>query len=405
MRSIKEIFVIGHGPSSSHTMAPAKAAEYILDKYKKEKIKEIEVTLYGSLAATGKGHLTDYILDLKLKKVKHNIIFDNKAKVNHPNTMLFIIKTAKKEYKEKIISIGGGTIVTEDTGGPVKPDTYPQNFMSDILRYCKDNKLSLVDYVKKFEDKDIIDYMDKVYQVMQSAFDRGIRTKGALPGPIKLKRKAPSMFSHLLKEEEESKSDWKNYELIMFIASFAIAEENASGGEIVTAPTCGSAGVLPGCMAYLEARGNDRKTILDSMLVAGLIGILCKTNGSVSGAEAGCQAEIGVACAMGAALIANAKGFNNEMIVQAAEIALEHSLGLTCDPILGYVQVPCIERCAVFALKAKNAVMLTKLLVDETPTISFDDSVKTMYETGKDLQEGYRETSLKGLASLMKHKS
>ncbi|MCQ2787281.1 MAG: L-serine ammonia-lyase, iron-sulfur-dependent, subunit alpha, partial [Bacilli bacterium] len=281
--------------------------------------------------------------------------------------------------------------------------TYPQNFMSDILRYCKDNNLSLVDYVKKFEDKDIIDYMDKVYQVMQNAFDRGIRTKGYLPGPIKLKRKAPSMFSHLLKEEEESKSDWKNYELIMFIASFAIAEENASGGEIVTAPTCGSAGVLPGCMAYLEARGNDRKTILDSMLVAGLIGILCKTNGSVSGAEAGCQAEIGVACAMGAALIANAKGFNNEMIVQAAEIALEHSLGLTCDPILGYVQVPCIERCAVFALKAKNAVMLTKLLVDETPTISFDDSVKTMYETGKDLQEGYRETSLKGLASLMKH--
>lgn len=402
MRSIKEIFLIGHGPSSSHTMAPAKAAEYILDKYKKEKIKEIEVTLYGSLAATGKGHLTDYILDLKLKNVKHNIIFDNKAKVNHPNTMLFIIKTAKKEYKEKIISIGGGTIVTEDTSGPDKPDTYPQNFMSDILRYCKDNNLSLMDYVKKFEDKDIIDYMDKVYQVMQNAFDRGIRTKGYLPGPIKLKRKAPSMFSHLLKEEEESKSDWKNYELIMFIASFAIAEENASGGEIVTAPTCGSAGVLPGCMAYLEARGNDRKTILDSMLVAGLIGILCKTNGSVSGAEAGCQAEIGVACAMGAALIANAKGFNNEMIVQAAEIALEHSLGLTCDPILGYVQVPCIERCAVFALKAKNAVMLTKLLVDETPTISFDDSVKTMYETGKDLQEGYRETSLKGLASLMK---
>lgn len=403
MRSIKEIFVTGYGPSSSHTMGPAKAAEYILNKYKNQKIKEIEVTLYGSLAATGKGHLTDYILDLKLKKVKHQIIFDNKAKVTHPNTMLFIIKTAKKVFKEKIISIGGGTIVTEEVTHNEKPDTYPHNLMSDILRYCDDNKLSLVDYVKKFEDKDILEYLENAYQVLQKAFEHGIHTKGTLPGPLKLKRKAPSMFSHLLKEEEESKSDWKNYELIMFIASFAIAEENACGGEIVTGPTCGSAGVLPGCIAYLEARGNDHRNILESMLVAGLVGMVCKTNASVSGAEAGCQAEIGVACAMGAALIANAKGFNNRMIMQAAEIALEHSLGLTCDPILGYVQVPCIERCAMFALKAKNAVMLTKLLVDETPTISFDDTVKTMYETGKDLQEGYRETSQKGLASLMKH--
>lgn len=400
MHSIKEIFVIGYGPSSSHTMGPANACKYILDKY--SDIKSIKVTLYGSLALTGKGHLTDYIINLKLKDIPHEVIFDKVSEVKHPNTLIFEVVTKDNiTHKEEVLSIGGGSIVTSDSENGHQ-DVYPHSSLKEIIQYCDVNHISLADYVKRYESSDIEDYIVNMMSVMDEAVQRGISTDGYLPGELKLKRKAPELNRRLEHERSVSDNVKRIYDLIMIVCAFATAEENASGGTIVTAPTCGSAGVIPGCLAYLKARGTEEKKIVEGLMVAGLIGMLCKTNGSISGAEAGCQAEIGVACAMGAAMIAFAKDMGNFKAAEAAEIALEHSLGLTCDPVKGYVQIPCIERCAMYALKAKSAVSLVKLIPFSSQVISFDDSVKTMYRTGKDLACGYKETGEKGLAELLK---
>lgn len=397
MRSIKEIFVQGQGPSSSHTMGPIKAVKFVLKKY--PSAKKVTVYLYGSLALTGKGHLTDYFIDVFLKEVEHEIIFDYETKTDHPNTMLFVVETKDgKTHNEKVVSIGGGSIVTSDSKEEIVKDVYPHRYMSDILKYCEENSLTLAEYVKRFEDPDILEYIKKIYYAMMGTSVKGSVTEGYLPGPLHIKRKAPEMYKRLLADPEPRRKG--NYDLIMTISAVAVSEENASGGQIVIAPTAGSCGVIPGCLAYLEARGTEIEKIFEGLLVGGLIGIICKTNASVSGAECGCQAEIGVACCMGAATIAYTKGMPNHKIAQSAEIALEHSLGLTCDPVLGQVQVPCIERNAMYALKAKNAVTLARLIPSETTVISFDDSVKTMYQTGRDLQSGYRETSKKGLAKL-----
>lgn len=398
MRSIKEIFVIGNGPSSSHTMGPAKACEYILKTY--PNAKSVQCTLYGSLASTGKGHLTDYIIGLKLKPVKHKVIFDFKTKTKHPNTMIFTTVDANGEkHVDHIVSIGGGTIVINKEKD-IGKDVYPEHYLTDILKITKAENISLVDYVLKHEDPDILDYIRNVMKVMEDAFKRGIHTEGELPGPLHISRKAPEMFRRF--QELSNLENWKDYNLMMAIGAFATAEENACGGVICTAPTCGSAGVIPGALAYLFVRGTPREDIEKGMLVAGLIGMLCKTNGSVSGAEAGCQAEIGVACAMAAAMIATAKGYINSKIAQAAEIALEHSLGLTCDPVKGYVQIPCIERCAMYAMKARSAAALARLIPHRANLVSFDDSVATMFQTGKDMNAGYRETSKDGLSKQLK---
>ena len=400
MHSIKEIFVIGYGPSSSHTMGPANACKYILNKY--SNIKNINVTLFGSLASTGKGHLTDYIIDLKLKDLPHKVTFDKNGVKPHPNTLVFdVTLNDGKSYREEIYSIGGGSIITADTEKEHK-DVYPLSTLKEIIKYCDQNHISLADYIRSYEDEEIEDYIRNVIKVMDDAVNRGISTEGYLPGELKLKRKAHELNKRLEKERSVSDNVKRIYDLIMIVSAFATAEENASGGKIVTAPTCGSAGVIPGCLAYLKARGTEEHKIIEGLMVAGLIGILCKTNGSISGAEAGCQAEIGVACAMGAAMIAFAKDMGNFKVAEAAEIALEHSLGLTCDPVKGYVQIPCIERCAMYALKAKSAVSLVKLIPFSSQIISFDDSVKTMYKTGKDLACGYKETGEKGLAELIK---
>ena len=401
MHSIKEIFKVGYGPSSSHTMGPANACKYILNKYKD--IKHIKVTLYGSLASTGKGHLTDYIINLKFKDIPHEVIFDKVTIKEHPNTLIFeIFKIDNSVSIETIYSIGGGSIVTKDSKIEEK-EVYPHNSLKEILEYCKDNKLTLSEYIRKYEDDDIEEYIKNIIKVMDDAVIRGISSEGYLPGELHLKRKAPELNRRLIKEKELSKDNIKRiYDLIMIVSAFATAEENASGGKIVTAPTCGSAGVIPGVLAYLKARNTEEIRIIDGLMVAGLIGILCKTNGSISGAEAGCQAEIGVACAMGAAMIAYAKDMNNYKVSESAEIALEHSLGLTCDPVKGYVQIPCIERCAMYALKAKNAYSMVKLIPSTSQVVSFDDSVKTMYKTGKDINCGYKETAEKGLAELIK---
>lgn len=398
MRSIREIFVTGYGPSSSHTMGPVFAAQYILKKYPDPKY--VKVTLYGSLALTGKGHLTDYALDQQLNFVPHEIVFDCETPAKHPNTMLFTItKEDGKIENETILSIGGGTIVTRDNAYDfVGYEIYPEHNLKEVILYCKKNHISLEEYVIRHEGEDILTYLDNVYQTMENARLRGISTSGKLPGSLGVERKAHEMFMNMRK----AKDGKTNIHMNVAIASFAVAEENAAGGLIVIAPTCGSAGVIPGAITYLKMKDYSRRQIVRGLLVAGLIGIIAKTNASISGAECGCQAEIGVACAMAAAMLADVQNIGIDNVAQAAEIAMEHSLGLTCDPIDGYVQIPCIERCAIFALKAINAATLAKLIPAMEAKVSFDQSLATMYSTGLDLKEGYRETSLSGLAKLVK---
>ena len=397
MRSIKEIFVVGHGPSSSHTMGPAFACEYVLKKYPDAKF--INVTLYGSLALTGKGHLTDYIIHLKLKNIPHVVLFNETKKYKHPNTMIFTIEKGDGiQYKENVISIGGGTILTKDHPFKEEESVYPHKKLKEILKYCDDEKITLAQYVERFEGPDIRKYIEHVYDVMKDCRKRGIEKDGELPGSLHVKRKAKEMYE----AAKNIKDGMKNIHMMMAVSSFAVAEENASGGVVVIAPTCGSAGVIPGALTYCEMKEMPHEKIIDGLLVAGLFGILAKTNASVSGAECGCQAEIGVACSMAAAMVGVAQGFSNSDTAQSAEIALEHSLGLTCDPVCGYVQIPCIERCAMFALKAVNAATLAKLIPASIAKVSYDDILKTMYQTGKDLRSGYRETSAEGLARFVK---
>ena len=397
LRSIKEIFITGHGPSSSHTMGPYFASQYILRKYKD--IEHIEVTLYGSLALTGKGHLTDYIIDVAFKDISHKIIFNKKTKTKHPNTMTFKVTTKEKTFTENVISIGGGSIVTVDNINEIgAKNIYPHTHMTEIMKYCTSHDMSFYDYVVAHEGKDIYNYFKDVLKVMDEAYDRGLKAEGYLPGKLHVKRKAKAMYEAM----EDTTLGLNDVAMNVAIASFAVAEENASGGIIVTAPTCGSAGVLPGCIKYLRMKKVSDDNIIKGLAVAGLFGIVCKMNASVSGAECGCQAEIGVACSMGAAMIAFCFGKEIADIVQAAEIALEHSLGLTCDPVDGYVQIPCIERCAIYAIKAINAVKLAIVIPNDDIHVSYDDSIRTMYQTGLDMNKKYKETSLGGLAEFIK---
>ena len=399
MQSIREVFYIGYGPSSSHTIGPYNATKYILNKY--QNIKDIRIYLYGSLASTGKGHLTDYIIDKLLKDIPHTISFNSRKIVRHPNTMLFELTLLDgNKKKETIISIGGGVIkVVGEKKKKDQVDLYPHHTLSDILAYCDKYGYSLAEYVLYHEGEDILVYFDNIYQTIKESIDRGIKAEGNLPGTLNVKRKAKAMYENMLANHLED-----DISTNVAIASFAVSEENAAGGLIVVAPTCGSAGVIPGVIKYLEMKNVSYENIKKGFLVAGLIGALAKSNASISGAEAGCQAEIGVATAMGAALISAALGYSNNAIAQSAEVALEHSLGLTCDPVEGYVQIPCIERCAMFALKAINAVSIVSLLPKEANKITFDESLLTMYLTGKDLHAGYRETAKKGLAKVMKNK-
>ena len=398
MQSIREVFYIGHGPSSSHTIGPTNAVKYILSKY--QDIKSIKVTLCGSLASTGKGHLTDYIIDKFLKDVNHRVVFDTRKRVKHPNTMIFettLPNNVKK--KDIIVSIGGGVITVNNENKRDGSDLYPHRTLSEIMSYCSDYGYSLWEYVQYHEGDDILSYIDKIYQMIKDEIARGIYTDGELPGELHVKRKAKVMYENMLKEHKE-----EDIQTNVAIASFAASEENAAGGVIVVAPTCGSAGVIPGVVKYLEMKKVPYEDIRKGFLVAGLIGLLAKSNASISGAEAGCQAEIGVACAMGAAMIATALNYETKKIAQSAEVALEHSLGLTCDPVKGYVQIPCIERCAIFALKAINAASIVGILPIEASKVTFDESLLTMYLTGKDLHAGYRETAKKGLSKVMKKK-
>ena len=396
MHSIKGVFYIGHGPSSSHTIGPHNATKYILNKYPEAEF--IKVTLCGSLASTGKGHLTDYIIDKYLGDIRHRIVFDVHKRVKHPNTMLFEISLPNSEVKkETIVSIGGGVITINGENKQDGNDLYPHHTLSEIMAYCRDYGYSLWEYVLFHEGEGILSYIDEIYSTIKSSIQNGISADGELPGELHVKRKAKLMYENMIKEHKED-----DVQTNVAIASFAASEENAAGGVIVVAPTCGSAGVIPGVVKYLEMKKVPYEDIRKGFLVAGLIGLLAKTNASISGAEAGCQAEIGVACSMGAAMIATALGYDYKRIAQSAEVALEHSLGLTCDPVKGYVQIPCIERCAIFALKAINAASIVGIMPIETAKVTFDESLLTMYLTGKDLHAGYRETAKKGLSKVIK---
>ncbi len=393
MHSLKELYKIGNGPSSSHTIGPKRATLLFLKK--NPNVDYVRVTLYGSLALTGKGHLTDYIIDKTLGEIKHDIEFNYFEYVKHPNTMVFEGYVGDKLIdKEVILSIGGGSIKVE--GEPLEEieDIYPLEHIYEIKAYCKENNIEFKDYVYRYEP-DIKEYLELIYNKMLESIKRGLTTSGLLHGSLKVVRKAKNIYDGI--KEEKNKVLKMKRTLTSY--AYAVAEENAAGGEIVTAPTCGASGVLPACLKYAEDSNNySHDEILDALAVAGLFGNVIKFSASISGAEAGCQAEIGSACAMAAAFVASLHNLDLDSVEQAAEIALEHHLGLTCDPILGYVQIPCIERNAVAALRAYDAADLAQMLNSKDSKISFDLVCKTMLETGHDLGESYRETSIGGLA-------
>ena len=385
MESIREIYKIGNGPSSSHTIGPKRATE---DFLKKGDFDFVKVTLFGSLALTGKGHLTDYIIDKTLDKLPHKIVFDTVTPTPHPNTLDFDGKEGENTIHARYFSIGGGSIVEEGKPVDKKANIYPFTTFSSIRKMCFGSGSDLADYVYSYEDADIKEYLKKVKDTMFAAIERGISTEGKLPGRLKIDRKAKRLF-----EKDDS---GKNK---LFAYAYAVSEENACGGLIVCAPTCGSCGVLPAVVKYsVEYDMIPEERVIDGLAVAGLIGNIVKENASISGAEAGCQAEVGTACAMAAAYYSYVRGMSLMHIEQAAEIALEHHLGLTCDPIYGYVQIPCIERNAVAASRAVDAFTLAKILDPEDVKITFDMVVHTMLETGKDLTYLYRETAIGGLA-------
>ena len=378
MDSIKELYKIGYGPSSSHTMGPQKAASIFLERNKNAD--KFSAELFGSLSLTGKGHLTDYIIKKTLGVDKTEIIFNNDFVYDyHPNALKFKAYVDNKLVDEWLVfSVGGGDLMELNEKRNIsKSSVYPHNNMTDILKYCKDEKISLVEYVKRFDN--VRDYLKEVLSTMFSTIESGLNKRGALPGSLKLKRKANDFYLHYLQN--------KNFSNFLYAASLATAEENASANLVVTA-------VLYTSKYYNNI--NDDK-LLDALMLAGLIGNIIKYNGSISGAEVGCQGEIGSACSMAAGAYSVILGSTNEQIEYASEIALEHNLGLTCDPVDGLVQIPCIERNALASAKAIDAANYAAL-TDGNHHISFDNVIKVMKETGKDLNLKYRETSTGGLA-------
>ena len=393
MESLRELYKVGRGPSSSHTMGPERICKEILNNYDGD---SYQVTLYGSLSFTGLGHLTDKIIKETLPNTE--VIFSKELKLEHPNTMdVVIYKNNEIIGKERYYSIGGGSILRKGDEEKPKVHVYPHNNFQEIKDYCVINGLTLYDYVYKFEDPDFKDYLREIWKVMKNTINQGLHQEGYLPGLLEVKRKAKS----LLYDQKNKVS----IELRLLSAyAYATSEVNASGGTVVTAPTCGASGVLPSLLYFLkDIRKYSDERIIDGLATAGIIGNIIKHNASISGAEAGCQAEVGTACAMAAAAYSELENGKLETIEYAAEIALEHHLGLTCDPISGYVQIPCIERNAVAAVRAMNAGELATLLI-ETRLVSFDTVVEAMKETGKDLLESYKETSIGGLAKFYKKK-
>ena len=393
MESIREIFRIGYGPSSSHTMGPRKAADIF--KLKFPKANAFRATLYGSLAATGKGHQTDNAIIQAFHPVKTEIVWKPDIVLpKHPNGMKFEVLNSDSQVVGEwvVYSIGGGKI-TDYESDEKENALYDLTTMKEILDWTKDTGRSFWEYVEKTEGKEIYDYLKKVWKVMTDAIERGIDQEGLLPGGLKLRRKASSYFVRA----QNFSGSIKNKTLI-FSYALAVAEENAAGGKIVTAPTCGSSGVLPAVLKMLKDSFDfSEHKIVHALATAGLVGNIVKENASISGAQVGCQGEIGTACAMAAAAATQLLGGTPSQIEYAAEMGMEHHLGLTCDPIAGLVQVPCIERNAFAAERALNTATYA-ILSDGRHLVSFDTIVRTMNQTGHDLPSIYKETSEGGLA-------
>ncbi|WP_147820211.1 L-serine ammonia-lyase, iron-sulfur-dependent, subunit alpha [Salidesulfovibrio onnuriiensis] len=394
MESIRELYRIGVGPSSSHTMGPKRAAEEFLARNKDSEM--FRVTLFGSLAATGKGHLTDWAILSVLGEERSTIVWKPEEELpGHPNGMQFEALCANDQVTDivRVYSVGGGAIRYEDAdeGGPVKVYDLPD--LNAILEMCEERGMTYWEYVERCEGKEIWDFLKDVWSTMEAAVERGLNTQGVLPGSIGLKRQAWSYF----KKTKLSGPDIQQTGRVTAYA-LAVSEENAGGGTIVTAPTCGACGIVPAVLFYLrETQGVTETEILHALATAALFGNVIKHNGSISGAEVGCQGEVGSACAMASAAATQVMGGSVRQIEYAAEMGLEHHLGLTCDPVDGLVQIPCIERNACASTRALSRAQMA-ILSDGTHRIPFDEVVAVMMETGHDLPSLYRETSTGGLA-------
>lgn len=392
MQSLRSFYCIGHGPSSSHTMGPYNAGTLFKKRFPDASL--YKVTLFGSLAATGRGHLTDEALRQALASSGVDIIFrPDITKPFHSNGMLFEAFDDTQELLDswEVYSVGGSALKEANENPLSEPSIYPLTTMNDIIQWCQKEHKELWQYVEEYEGKEIWNYLEEVWTTMQAAIDRGLKQTGVLPGILQYPRKAPMFFAKARKEEKRAHG-------MIFAYALATSEENASGNVVVTAPTCGACGVVPAVLRYLKELYNlDQTDCLRALAVAGLLGNIVKFNGSISGAEVGCQGEVGVACSMAAGMASYLFGGNLQQIDYAAEMGLEHHLGMTCDPIAGYVQVPCIERNAVAAIRAIDAAEYTSY-TDGAHKVSFDEIVQTMVETGKDMNTKYKETSLGGLA-------
>jgi len=398
MKSIRQVYKIGRGPSSSHTMGPEKAAKRFAALC--PAAESFEAVLFGSLAKTGKGHKTDEAIRMAFAPLPVTIIFDTTTEeLPHQNTMEFIGYSGGRELlRRRYLSIGGGDILEEGEAMEQEPEVYAQNTFAEIAEYCKLRSLRLSDYVRTMEGEEIFTYLAEIWDAMQGSVLEGLSKTGVLQGGLKVERRAQQLYNQ--RHMDETKATYETRLVCAF--AFAVSEQNADGGRIVTAPTCGSCGVVPAVLKYFkDEKGYKDEKILEALAVGGLIGLLVKTNASISGAECGCQAEVGTACAMAAAALGELFGMGIDQIEYSAEIAIEHHLGLTCDPIYGLVQIPCIERNAVAAMRAINAVTLANFLTF-TRKISLDLIIKTMYDTGRDMHRDYRETADGGLARLYK---
>ena len=396
MESLRELFKIGKGPSSSHTMGPERAANIIKKRFGENA--EYVVDLYGSLSMTGKGHLTDYIIHETLGE-NCQVNFCEETLPFHPNGMVFHIYQ-DGELKDDITaySVGGGSIVWEgeDAFSMSRKNVYREKNLKEILETLDRNAYSFYDYVMEHENALFVDYLYEILDTMFDSVERGLKREGTIPGKLQLPRVAKQMYTQAINLPAGSERET----LILSSYAYAVAEENASGQTIVTAPTCGSSGVLPAILYYCYKQLNvEKPRLIKALAVAGVFGNVIKNNASISGADAGCQAEIGSACARGAALYAWILGLNNSLIEYAAEMGLEHNLGLTCDPVGGYVQIPCIERNGYAALRAIDCAIYAKNLgYVRKNKVSFDAVVNVMKNTGHDLNKAYKETSLGGLA-------
>lgn len=394
MKTLKELFRIGHGPSSSHTMGPRRAAEQYHERH--PEAASFKVTLYGSLAATGKGHMTDVAIIEALSPKRVEIDWQPQTVLSfHTNAMKFeaVDSFGKLSDAWTVYSIGGGALAEDGKPLSQSPSIYKMTHMSEILGWCERTGKSYWEYVAECEEPDIWDHLAEVWQVMRSAVERGLEAEGVLPGPLNLSRKASKY--HIKAMGYRANLQTRG---LVFSYALAVSEENAAGGQIATAPTCGSSGVVPAVLYHLQNNhGFSDTRIHRALATAGLVGNIAKTNASISGAEVGCQGEVGVACAMAAAAANQLFGGSAAQIEYAAEMGLEHHLGMTCDPVCGMVQIPCIERNAYAATRALDANIYSAF-TDGTHRVSYDRVLHVMKQTGHDIPSLYKETAEGGLA-------